>query len=102
MTWGWPHLAVLALGSYALKVTGLLALGSRELSARITRLLALLPAALFGALIVISAFGDERSLVFDARTAGLAVAGLAVWRRANFVVVVVAAAAATATVRALS
>ena len=102
MTWGWPALAALAVGSYALKVSGLLALGNRRLTPGFTRLLALLPAALFGALIVVSTFGDDRSLVLDARLAGLAAAGLAVWRRANFVLVVVVAAAATAAVRAVA
>jgi branched-subunit amino acid transport protein len=101
MTWGWPALAVLAVGSYALKVSGLLALGNRQLSPHITRLLTLLPVALFAALIVVSTFGDERSLVADARAAGLAAAAVAVWRRASVVVVVVVAAAATAAVRAL-
>jgi hypothetical protein len=62
----------------------------------------LLPAALFGALIVVSTFADDRSLVLEARVAGLAAAGVAVWRRANFVVVVLVAALATAAVRAVS
>jgi hypothetical protein len=39
--------------------------------------------------------------VLDARAAGLAVALVAVWRRAPFIVVVVAAVAATAAVRAI-
>jgi branched-subunit amino acid transport protein len=69
---------------------------------RVEELLGLLPAALFGALIVVSTFGDGQSLVVDARLAGLAAAALAVWRRANFVVVVLAAAVATAAVRAIA
>ena len=101
-TWGWPALIALAAGSYALKAAGLLVLGNRVLSPGISRVLTLLPASLFGALIAVSTFGDERSLVFDARFAGLAVAGIAVWRRANVVVVVAAAAVATAAVRAVS
>jgi len=64
--------------------------------------LTLLPAALFGALIVVSTVGGDRALVLDARVAGLAAAGVAVWRRAGFVVVVIAAAGATAAVRAVS
>jgi branched-subunit amino acid transport protein len=102
VSWGWPELAGLAVGSYALKAAGLLVLGRHRLSPSIARLLALLPAALFGALIVVSTFAVEDSLVFDARAAGLAAAGVALWRRASFVVVVVVAAAATAAVRAVS
>lgn len=102
MTWGWPALAGLAVGSYALKATGLLALAKRPLAPAVARLAALLPAALFGALIIVSTFADDHALVIDARVAGLAAAGVALWRRASFVVVVVAAAGVTAAVRAAS
>jgi branched-subunit amino acid transport protein len=102
MTWGWPALAGLAAGSYVLKVVGLFVIGDRQLPPVIVRFLTLLPAALFGALIVVSTFAGERELVADARAAGLVAAALAVWRRANFVVVVVAAAGAAAAVRAVT
>jgi branched-subunit amino acid transport protein len=102
VTWGWPALAGLAAGSYVLKAVGLFAIGDRRLAPVVVRFLALLPAALFGALIVVSTFGGDRELVLDARAAGLAVAGVAVWRRASFVVVVVTAAATSAAVRAIS
>lgn len=102
MTWGWPALAGLAVGSYLLKSLGLVVLGDRQVSPRVEELLGLLPAALFGALIVVSTFADEGTLVIDARAAGLAAAAFAVWRRASVVVVIVAAAATTAAVRALS
>lgn len=102
MTWTWPALAALAVGSYALKALGLVVLGGRSLPARVEEMLALLPAALFGALIVVSTFGVGQALVLDARVAGLAAASIAVWRRAGFLVVVVAAAATTALVRAIS
>ena len=102
MTWGWPALAALVAGSYALKATGLVALANRHLPVRVEELLGLLPAALFGALILVSTFGEGQSLVIDARAAGLAAAAVAVWRRAGFVVVVFAAAVATGAVRAIS
>jgi len=102
VTWGWPALAALVAGSYALKATGLVALANRHLPVRIEELLGLLPAALFGALILVSTFGEGQSLVIDARAAGLAAAAVAVWRRAGFVVVVLAAAVVTGAVRAIS
>ncbi len=102
MKWSWSALAGLAVGSYVLKALGLVLLGERQVPARVEELLGLLPAALFGALIVVSTFADERALVIDARAAGLAAAAVAVWRRAGVVVVVVAAAATTAAVRAIS
>jgi branched-subunit amino acid transport protein len=100
--WGWPAIAALAVGSYVLKATGLVVLGARRPPPRLDAALELLPAALFAALIVVSTFGADRSLVLDARVAGLAAAALAIWRRAPFPVVVIAAAAATAAVRAVS
>jgi hypothetical protein len=96
----WAAVLGLAAGAYALKLLGLVGLGPRA-RGRWLGAAALLPAALLPALIVVQTFGAERSLVLDARAAGLAVALVAVWRRAPFVVVVVLAAAVTAGVRAL-
>jgi len=98
----WPAVVALAVGSYALKALGLVALRGRRIPALLEDVLALLPAALFGALIVVSTVGGDRALVLDARVAGLAAAAIALWRRAGFVVVVVAAAGTTAVVRLLA
>ncbi|HEX6313059.1 MAG TPA: AzlD domain-containing protein [Acidimicrobiia bacterium] len=98
----WPALVVLAAGSYALKAAGLVVLRGRRVPPFVDEVLVLLPAALFGALIVVSTFGGDRALVIDARVAGVAAASVAVWRRAGFVVVVLVAAATTALVRAIS
>jgi len=54
---------------------------------------------LLAALIAVQTFSDGRSLVIDARAAGLAVAAVAVWRRWPFLVVVALAAVTTALVR---
>jgi hypothetical protein len=62
----------------------------------------LLPLALLAALVVVQTFSDGRSIVVDARAAGLAAAGLAVYRRAPFIVVVALAAATAALVRAVT
>jgi len=51
---------------------------------------------------VVGTFTIDRSLVLDARAAGVAVAAVAAWRRAPFPVVIVLAAVVTATIRALS
>jgi branched-subunit amino acid transport protein len=98
----WPTFLVLALGSYGLKAAGLVALRGRRVPPLLEDVLALLPAAMFGALIVVSTFGGDRALVLDARAAGLGAAALALWRGANAVVVVVAAVATTALVRAIA
>ena len=65
------------------------------------RRLGLLPAAVVMAVIVQLSVAEGRSLVVDARLAGMVVAALLVWRRAPFLAVVVAAALTTAGLRAL-
>jgi hypothetical protein len=95
--------ALLGLGgaAYAFKATGLVVIGARAVEGRMLRLAALLPAALLPALVVVNTFAGDRRLVLDARAVGLAVAVVATWRRAPFVVVVTAAALSTALVRAV-
>jgi branched-subunit amino acid transport protein len=95
----WPALLGLGAAAYALKALGLVVLGPRAVDGRLLRLAALLPAALLPALVVVNTFAGDRRLVLDARAAGLAVAVVATWRRAPFVVVVAGAAATTALVR---
>lgn len=92
-------LIVMTIGTFALKAAGPLLLGDRTLPAGAQRLVELLPAALLAALTVVATFGDGAALVIDARSAGLLAAGVALWRRAPFVVVVIVAAAVTALVR---
>lgn len=98
----WWALLALAAAAYGLKAIGLILLGPRAAGGRALRLTALLPAALLPALVVVNTFAGDQRLVLDARAAGLAVAVIATWRRAPFVVVVVAAAVTTALVRAVS
>lgn len=94
-------LLVLAGGTYVFKAAGPLVLGARRLPARVQTLIDLLPAALLASLAIVSTVGDGRAVVLDARLVGLIVAGVALRRRAPFVVVIVLASAATAAVRAL-
>ena len=97
----WSLLVGLAVTAYGFKVLGLVVLGRHELRGRAEVMVELMPVALLSALVALQTFGDGRSLTIDARVVGLAAAGLAVWRRAPFVVVIVAAAVATALARAL-
>jgi branched chain amino acid efflux pump len=96
----WPALLILALCAYAMKAAGPLMLGDRTLSPRWNGLLGLVAVPLFGALILVQTITDGRHYVIDSRLAGVAVAAVAVWRRAPFVVVVVLAAATSAAVHA--
>ncbi len=95
-------LIIMTIGTFALKSAGPLVLGERALPARVQQVVDLLPAALLAALAIVSTVGDGEEIVIDARLVGLFVAGLALWRRAPFVVVILLASAATAITRLVS
>jgi len=97
----WTLIILLALGAYAFKVTGLVFLGGRSLPPIFERCLALIPAAVVTALVMKDTFTNGQELVLDARALGIAVAGIAAWRKAPLIVVIVLGAAVTALVRQL-
>jgi hypothetical protein len=97
----WVLIAVLAVGTIAVKVVGPVVAGGRELPPALTRVIALLAPALLAALVVLGTFSTDRDLVLDARAAGLATALVALLLRAPVVVALLAAAAVTAGVRLL-
>jgi len=97
----WTLVILLTLGAYAFKVTGLLFLGGRSLPPMFERCLALIPAAVVTALVMKDTFTNGQDLVLDARALGIAVAGVAAWRKAPLIVVIVLGAAVTALVRQL-
>jgi len=84
-----------------IKAAGPVALGGRELPARFNGFIALLAPALFTALIVTQVLADGEELGVGADTAGLAVAGVALWRGVSMVAGVLIAAATTALLRAV-
>ena len=95
----WTLIILLTLGAYAFKVTGLMFLGGRSLPPIFERCLALIPAAVVTALVMKDTFTNGQDLVLDARALGIAVAGIAAWRKAPLIVVIVLGAAVTALVR---
>lgn len=98
----WTTVLILSGGAYLFKVVGLLALHRRAVPAAVLQFVGLLPPALLTALIVTQTVaGADAAVVVDARVAGLAVAAVAVWRRAPFLVVVASAVVTTALLRAL-
>ena len=97
----WTLIILLTLGAYAFKVTGLVFLGGRSLPPIFERCLALIPAAVVTALVMKDTFTNGQDLVLDARALGIAVAGVAAWRKAPLIVVIVLGAAVTALVRQL-
>lgn len=97
----WLAVALLGGATVAIKAAGPVLLGGRELPPRFARLLELLAPALLAALVVTQVLGNGRSLTVDARLLGLAVAGIALWRKAPALLVVVLAAAVTAFARTM-
>lgn len=95
----WAAMAVGAVSCYALKLGGLSLPKAVLENRRVQSLAELLPVALIAALIVTQTFSKQRELTVDPRAAGVAVAVIAVLRRAPFLAVVTLAAAAAAFLR---
>lgn len=97
----WTALLVLAAGTYALRLAGLVLRERLHLPARVERYVDLGATALLVAMVTVSTLFDGEAFAGWARPAGVAVGALAAWRRAPFILVVVLAAATTAGLRAV-
>jgi len=98
----WVTVLVTSAVSFALKFAGH-SLPQRLLEKpRVKRVSILIPIALLVALSAVLTFGYERSLVVDARAAGVLFAIAALLLRAPFLVVVIGAAATASLVRMLA
>lgn len=89
----------LAVGTYTMRLSGVLLRERLELSDSLQRLLPMAAAALLTALASTAALTQSGGFAGIARPAGVAVGALLAWRRAPFVVVVLAAAATAALLR---
>ena len=97
----WTIVLILAAGVWGQRFLGMY-VGGPVLSRypALGKLASLIPAAVVMAVIVQLTVAAGTSLEIDARLAGMAAAGVLVWRRAPFVAVVIAAAVVTAADRA--
>jgi branched-subunit amino acid transport protein len=102
MSAAWPAVIVVGAATIALKGLGPAILGGRELPRAVAGPVALLAPAVLAALVIVETFGATRSLVVDARLAGVTAGAAAIALRAPIYVVVVVAAAVTAALRALT
>jgi branched-subunit amino acid transport protein len=91
--------AVLALGTYLLRLSGLALRGRLEVSERVRRLFDLAATALIAALVATAALTQGEVFAGWARPAGVALGALAAWRRLPLVVVVLVAAGGAALLR---
>jgi branched-subunit amino acid transport protein len=92
-------IVALGVGTYAMRLSGVLLRDRLKLSDSLQRLLPIAAATLLAALAGTAALMESSHFAGIARPAGVAVGGLLAWRRAPFVVVVVAAAAVAALLR---
>ena len=95
----WISIIVVALANAAIKATGPVLVGGRELPEGTSSIIALLAPALLAALVVTQTFGRDGHLMLDARAVGVAAAAVALALRAPVLVAVALAVVATATVR---
>lgn len=95
----WAAILVASVGCYLFKLAGMSVPASVLARPAVQRVAALLPVVMLSALIAVQTVGSGQALVFDARLAGIAVAGVAIWRRAPFLVVLILAAGTTALIR---
>jgi len=89
----------LAVGTYTMRLCGVLLRDRLELSDPLQRLLPTAAAALLAALAATAALTQDGGLAGVARPAGVAAGAILAWRRAPFVVVVIAAAGTAALLR---
>jgi len=95
----WALIGLCALATAAIKAVGPIALGGRDLPAWFADVIALMAPALLAALVCTAALADGNRLAIGADTAGVAVAGVVLWRGGSVVVGVVVAATVTALLR---
>jgi branched-subunit amino acid transport protein len=102
MSSAWAAVLAVGAGTVVLKAVGPVMVSGRRLPARATELLEMVAPAILAALVVTETFASGRSLVLDARLAGVAAGLVAVLLRAPLWVVVIVGALATALVRLVS
>ena len=102
MSSAWAAVLIVGAGTFVLKAVGPVGVAGRQLPARAEHLLGMVAPAILAALVVTETFASGRSLVVDARVAGLAAGAVAVALRAPLWLVVVAGGLATAIARLLT
>ena len=97
----WLLIAGCAAVTFAIKAAGPVAFGGRDLPPWFDAVITLMAPALLAALIVTQALADGERLHVGADTAGVAAAGVVVWRGGSIMPAVGVAVVVTAGLRAL-
>ena len=93
---------VIGVVTVVFKAAGPVLLGGRRLAGRPLAVISLLAPVMLVALVVTQTVGGDRSLVFDARLAGVGAAAVALRLRAPLIVAMAVAALVTAGLRHLA
>ena len=101
MSQTWLVVGLVGAGTIAIKAIGPVLLGGRPLPERLSSVIELLAPALLGALVAVQTFGNGQALAVDERVLGVAVAAIAIWRKAPLLLVVILSTITTALARAL-
>ena len=99
MSDAWRVVLLTGVASMLIKAAGPVAVGGRQLPARVSGLVGAIAPAVLAALVVTQVFGGDHELVLDARLAGVVAAGALLALRAPVLVVIVVAGAVTALAR---
>jgi branched-subunit amino acid transport protein len=100
MTTVWITIALLTVGTVAIKAAGPVVLGGRDLPPQLSGVVARLAPSLLAALVVVDLFGGEnRTLAVDESAVGALAAVAALAARLPMVAVVAIAAVVTAAIR---
>ena len=97
----WALIGLCAVVTAAIKGAGPFALGGRDLPAWFSRVITFMAPALLAALVCTATLADGDKLAVGADTAGVAVAGVLLWRGASVIVGVAVAAVITGVLRAV-
>jgi uncharacterized membrane protein len=97
----WVSIAIVAVANFAIKASGPVLLGGRELPEQLLRIIALLAPAILTALVVVGTLSENQDLKVDEQTIGVAVAGAAMAARMPMLAAIVLGTATAAAVRAL-
>ena len=95
----WTIILSIFAGTFTARAAGPMLLRDRVLPARVEHVLIAIAVALLAALVAVGTVTRGHDLAIDARLGGLAVAAVAAWRRAPFVVIIASAAATAALLR---
>jgi branched-subunit amino acid transport protein len=97
----WAVIVLCALVTAVIKGAGPFALGGRDLPGWFSRLITFMAPALLAALVCTATLAEGEEWRVGADTAGVAVAGVLLWRGASVIVGVAVAAVVTALIRAV-